>query len=368
MAATTQRRRDIDVGRGLAICLILIHHMAQYFMRYAGESFSKATWDPVVRVVSFMNVPAFMLMAGIVLGLSGRQIRTAGEYAGFARAKLCRLALPFLTVSLISLAIKSAVPGRSVSRGLPALVNTFIAPRGGGAGHLWFLYCLLSIFLLWPVLKRLVPGGRTLVLWGALLVVAVLPIPWPMRATAQPLLGLKDLAWYLPLFTIGYWYGSGRIGRRQFGPLCVLAAATVCAAGLLAEFFALWPAGFAWSTLANAVRWVGYLAGCLAVLWAAGLIDRNTDRLAGVAATVGLYSYDIYLLHVAFVGHPLAYLALRMNAGPAAAHAMFAIALLTGILVPIAMAKAIRRSPRLSFVLLGVRTRRAGTAEAVESD
>ena len=354
MGELPQRRKDVDVARGLAIFLIVVHHVSQYFGRYVPESFHAGFGNNLAEALGYVNVPTFILMAGIVLAIGNKPLGTVGDYLRFERRKLCRLMLPFLAVSLLSLLVKTVYAGRASSTGWSALVNTVIAPRGGAAGHLWFLYCLMGIFLVWPLLIRLGPGRRFPLLWAVLVLVAVLPIPGLRDDEGRPYFELSDVLWHLPLFAAGYWYGKLPLEKQRPRLAGILAGSGLLAGSLVVRFWVSWPAGYAWEALGNAIKWLGYAGGCFALLWICGLITMRARRLRDVLEKMGLYSYDIYLLHVLFVGHPLALLTSKLAAGPVLAYCMYAAAILAAVIVPMGMARVIRSIPKLAFVVLGV--------------
>jgi surface polysaccharide O-acyltransferase-like enzyme len=364
MAELAQRRQDIDIARAFAMMAVVLFHIIQYFNRYEVGSFDPRMEAIVTKMLHYLLIPVFLGVAGFVLAMGRTGIHTLRDYGRFEGKKFCRLILPFLALAVIHMLVKIAAPGQSREVILDEAVRTFIAPGGGLAGHLWFLYILMIIFLAWPVIGRLATGWTAPILIAALFVLAILPIPWP-KYHANELLALDRLAWYAPMFVLGFWYGrrAGREVRRH--PAGMVLAFCVLAAAIAAEMLLEWPQGFEWETLRRTVRMAGYLAAGLWLFWLSGMVDARTGPVRKGLALAGFHSYDIYLLHVALVGHPLVFAISRLNPGPVATYALLAGAFLVTYIAPIVMGKIIRRVPPVAFVVLGVpKPRRAAMLAA----
>ncbi len=358
MSEVRKRRSDVDIARAFAQFAVVIHHICQYSSRYGLGTFNSQFGNSLVAIVSFIHIPTFMLIAGIVLAMAGTEFRDIDDYLHFEGKKFCRLMLPFLAISLMHLAIKSVAPGEGMSTGTTALKNMVVAPAGGAAGHLWFLYCLMSIFLVWPLLSRLASGRRLPILFTGLLILAILPIVWPEDQGGRPLLGLRDLVWYLPIFTLGYWYGRQSLGARKYGWIAIVIAGCLLVVSLLAYLLISWPEKFLWQTLQRAVRMIGFISAGFCLLWLSGIIATWSNVLRSCLATAGLYSYDIYLLHVALVGHPLCFVFSKLHLGQVMTYVLFIVLIFVTMIVPIGIGWLIRRVPLLAFVMLGVPMRR----------
>jgi membrane-bound acyltransferase YfiQ involved in biofilm formation len=109
--------------------------------------------------------------------------------------------------------------------------------------------------------------------------------------------------------------------------------------------------------LGKACQMAGSVSAALAVLWLSGFISRHKGRLAGPLARIGLYSYDIYLLHVALAAHPLVMLISKLHPGPVATYVLLALAVPVCIGVSLAIGQFIRRLPLLPALILGASTR-----------
>ncbi len=350
------RRDDLDVARAIAILSVVLFHICQYFEVNNIESFSRSFSKALMGALLLTSFPTFMLVAGLVLGLSGRRVSGPGEYIRFQKTKFCRLMLPFISVSLIHLLVKLAAPGQDRADLGAQAWRTLLAPAGGLAGHLWFLYCLMSIFLLWPLLDGAMRSRWRFVLLGGIIVLAVLPLPWPTDPLGgrPSLLGLKELARFLPIFAIGFLIGSTRARDWRPGLLPMLG---VVGAGIGVVLLSL---GDPWSSfpgsqlLWNTAMLVGLLSGAFVAVWISGWIVRAFRTVGQVGAGLGRRSYDIYLLHVALVGHPLAFLAAKLHPDPVMTYVLFGSVATATLLIPLGLGELIRRVPIAAFFILGV--------------
>lgn len=355
MIKTIQRRHDIDIARAVAIFAVVLHHISQYFVRYNLEHFSPNLGDAIIATVSYINIPIFMLIAGIIFALGNQRFNSLSDYWRFERKKLYRLMLPFLAISAIQLAIKTVLFDGSISDVSAGLVAMAISPVSAPAPHLWFLYTLMSIFLIWPLLGRLTSPKMTPILWIMLVIVAVLPISWPVDENNRFLFSLGNLIWYLPIFTFGYWYGSSSIGQRRYGLFAIIIAGILFVSTLLSYHLVCWPEDYIWMTLREFVRLVGHISSALFFLWLCGIIDTWNNRLRTSLNVAGLYSYDIFLLHVTFAAHPLVFIiSKKLHPGMIMTYVLFMVTIAAVIILPIMFGRIIRRLPLLAFVMLGV--------------
>lgn len=355
-AHARRRRDDIDAARAFAALAVVLEHIPQYFCTRGLLPYNYV-FRLIIQTVQFLHIPTFMLLAGMVLALSGRRVTTLRQYGRFVRTKLHRLMLPFVCVSLLHMAVKLVAPGEGIALGEQALCSLF-APRGGIAGHLWFLYCLMSIFLIWPLLDGWLGARRLPWLVAALVGLTLLPIRWPSY-DGNPhhfLLGLQDLVRFLPIFAIGYWYG--RRAAVNDGPAPVVRSLAGVA---YIACWAMWcfvvrgqPTDSFELLLSNSVRLMGSVTAAFLILWTAGWLLHAAHRISETAPFIGRRSYDIYLLHVALVGHPLAYALAKLKPSQDLAWALFVPVVIVTYLLPIAWGEFFRRVPLLGAALLGI--------------
>ena len=80
-----ERRTDLDIARGVAVFLIVLFHMLQYFQRAGFTQISPTLTYFGLMVLGAMHIPVFMFIAGYVLALSGRRVQTWPDYRRFIK-------------------------------------------------------------------------------------------------------------------------------------------------------------------------------------------------------------------------------------------------------------------------------------------
>ena len=244
---------DLDIARAIAALLVILEHILEFFPRYGMHVFYTNFHHDASYVLKYIHISIFITIAGILVGLSRRQVSGIGQYARFEQKKFFRLMLPYFSIATLQLLLKLFVPGRGISEVPSAVLGTIVAPHGGGMPHGWFLVSLMTIFLLWPLIRPLTEGKLLWPLLGSLIVVAVLPISWPEyagvvhgRIDTSPYFELQRTTWYLPIFVIGYWYGRNMYRQKQPGRRAVLLTGATFLIAIVAHRFTPWPNGFGW--------------------------------------------------------------------------------------------------------------------------
>ncbi len=338
----------VDWTRIAAIfAVVLLHSAAPLLLRYRADP---ARWwignlyDSAAR----WCVPVFVMLSGKLL--LGRE-----EPLGvFFRARARKVALPLLAWSVIYF-VWGRLRGRRWSLWtLPALLLGQPVYY-----HLWFLYLILGLYLLTPIvrayLRAATPATNHLLLglwliWGSLLPV-VQPLVGPRLAFAPGLAStpLKLLGYFL----LGFLLGDLRLQRRGLG---------VCLAGF-GLGFALTAGGTFYLT---AIRQAGVFDGLLYEYFGPGvammsvaafLLLRNlrarspagADRPSSPAlSAVGSSVLGVYLVHAMILDLVRSGL-LGFRLTPTTLPPLFGVPLLAAVVTAasLALALLLRRTPWL---------------------
>lgn len=348
------RREDIDITRAFAIFGLVVHHISQYFVRYNFVHFSPKFSTAAVATVSYFDVPLFMFVAGVTFALKDYRPESMKGYMGFEKKKFLRLMLPYFCVSSLQLAIKFIKSDIGTSEVLAAIGNMILVPLSAPAPHLWFLYTLMTIFLIWPILLRFNSNKIRLLLGVVFVAMAVIPINWPKNNDGHSLFALSNITTYLPVFALGYFYEKYNLNSRNHGLLWILFALAIMILALIANYIFEWPQSMCWQILKNSIRLIGYTSGALSFLWLSKLIAQNRNLIKIILAKAGLYSYDVYLLHVAFAAHPLVLIAARSKPNLLFTIILFLILPFITIMLSVILGQLIRKFNYMAFVVLGV--------------
>ncbi len=148
----SERYFSIDLIRTLAIVMVVLVHSSGFPYRIQGEITSTVVLDwftaDVSAAIGFLGVPLFVMLSGAMLLEPAKADEPLGVYF---RKRFDRIAFPMMFWTVVYFAWDYFIHGKpltlySVSQGLSS----------GSYGHLWFLYLLLGLYLLTPVLRVLI--------------------------------------------------------------------------------------------------------------------------------------------------------------------------------------------------------------------
>lgn len=200
----------LDGLRVLAILLVVILHATAPLLTNP-QWLGQPLWylcllqNPINRA----GVPLFLMISGFLF----LRTPTVSAPLSFYRRRLPRLLLSLVVWNGVYLLVQT--PPSSLSSGFFDYFRTLFT--GGSCYHMWFLYAILGIYLLVPVLKALSRyGSRAHMV--SLLAVAVFPSSiLPLANSLLPF----EAAVYLPMvegllgyFILGFLLGTSKLSRR----------------------------------------------------------------------------------------------------------------------------------------------------------
>lgn len=289
------RRRDLDLLRVGSMTAVVFLHAAARILRTPENS---PAWH-LANLFSSLGsaaVPLFFMLSGALL-LSSERTADVGY---LLRRRLPRVAVPGLVWSLAAaLYLWYRDPGEA------AFLRFLNLPGMAVLTPYWFLYALVPLYLLSPLLKVMADHleGRhwryLLALWlvltvGRKTVYSFLPVPWNSLMVENPTLNVSFLEGYLGYFLLGAWLEQ----RKSVPSRPVLAAV----AGLSWAVIAV---GSAWDSLTKGSyqdrfsSYQGLFAACLAASLFLLIKELCREgRSSGRALTLlSCSSFGVYLCH-----------------------------------------------------------------------
>lgn len=299
-SAAPTRIRHYDWARALGALAIVMLHVVVACQRSDALA---AAHPEALRVEGLVAipltrwaVPAFFMMSGALMLDPARQMgwRKVGRH-------VWRVAFVLLTWGLAFSLVEAAVDAGGMSWAVvaQALVNTL---AGRSWDHLWFLYDLVVLYAVTPVLRPWVAGSSRRELGGA---VAVLWACLCLAPTVALLGGPDLLGWVRLPFALVY-YLAGAYARRWLRLGWKVALAGLAS---LACMVALAASGVARGGEACLPEYVfalpyGALVLCLLGRW---LGERDIQDLPAMALLADC-SFGIYVIHP-LIGHLMVWFA-----------------------------------------------------------
>lgn len=278
----TPHNDTIWIAKGIGIILVVIGHCS-----IPGDQ--PAAWDELRKIIYAFHMPLFFLLSGFLYN-SPKDSLSFDNYFSFIKKKSQRLLVPYCSITLLLLSIKYFA-GFFVTLSHPITSDFYFYilfnPMGGFATLMWFLYTLMIIFVLTPVLHFLL--RKTWLLLAVSVLFYFLPFP--------KLFCLNHVFHQLPFFVLGILLSENQQVTKKLD-----SAPTFIFSSLLFSFLYIFKASIPWPQLH--VLTLG-LIGAFATLSLSQLVSnrtKSTGNLGQILITIGIYSSGVYLLHTLAMG------------------------------------------------------------------
>ena len=303
MQAETQnpsasRQLWADFVRNIGILLVILGHVSGIVLiRYRDLPFADWMAGNIYNVIARSCVPLLFMVSGALLLPRQESIRD------FYRKRFNRVVFPFLFWSVLYLLWKEGgYQNYTLLGAVKTIIYTIVTEPA--EYHLWFMYELFGVYLLTPVLRKLVDGERETVLWYF---VGIWFVFGPLLRAIQFFLA-RDI-----IFDLGYL--TGYIGYYALGYLLVripLKKWMVWTSGFVYLAAAIFTAAITLYYIPTSSKMVNYFQYLVAMnivllsvsayilLKAAGeaIFAKPRPRLAKMAVGLTSASFGIYLVHV----------------------------------------------------------------------
>lgn len=215
MLLKSERIVFLDWLRFIACFMVILVHSIEPFYLGGPEgtyiaSYADAVWTTLINSALRPAVPLFVMASSYLL------FPVQTDTAVFFKRRFSRVLIPFLfwTVLYAVIPMYGCSEGFSVLGNLKTLLFNFMMH----AGHLWFVYMLIGVYLLMPLISPWIEKVSQkeerafLILWAF---TTVLPL---CRPVAEALAGSTNLLGECPWNAFGtFYYVSGFIGYLVLG-------------------------------------------------------------------------------------------------------------------------------------------------------
>lgn len=317
----------------------------------------------IVRNLMYWAVPCFVMVSGALLLEPSREV----EYKKVFRKYIPRMVAALVVFSLIFLGVDLGFGFTSWSSDtIPEFLKSLLSGQGLWS-HMWYLYTMIALYLLLPVLHAFVKSSERKTLGILILLLFLFLSLLPLLEKLLPI----SFGLYIPVYTIyplyfllGWWIVSAHreetaaaeqlaestsskhlaeTGRRGLGLGCVFVA--VFLVGMI--LCTLYYLGSDQAALKDAVNDYSFP---LTVLGALGIfmLITSINGQSRVLEFIDQHSFGIYLIHMI----PLKILALKNLFNPYDIGVWFVFVVALGVfLISLAVSFVLRKIPFVKKIL-----------------
>lgn len=278
------RLNEIDQLTGFAIVLVVIGHLV------ATDPPADNYWYEVLRYGIYkFHMPLFMFLSGIVFCHTLTTPYNWNAYYNWAVKKTLRLAPGFIGIGLLIIIAKKFagyfvhVDNPSIDL-LTAIGQLFFSPSQSPSGSLWYIYVLLELYLIFPLLMPIIEKS----LWPTLIITAYLHYLSTQHIVSQCLMARSfcEFSWYFYL---------GILAKRHYILFCHYTKQ------LRFIFSALFILSFL-TTLIFPEKISKSLIGLCSIPACFYWIGLLNTPWTSLLVWIGSYSFTIYLFNTIFIG------------------------------------------------------------------
>ena len=278
------------------LCIILMHTAHSTALMYGPQmTFARAAVCQIALNLQYWAVPCFIMVTGALLLQPEKQISYKKLFSRYIARVVKAIVVFGVLFAVLEAIFNPAMRSLRVFLGGVAEVFT-----GGTWSHMWYLYCLVGLYLLLPAYKKIAAASDERDVRYLLIVYGVFE-------SLLPLLGLWNIpcGFYIHVSTIypfylflGYYLSrwGGKIDRRVWA---ALAALSTLALGALTYVRVR-------RSLAALDIFFGY-SSVLVIGQAAGVAGwffqcrEGSSAVKRTLANIDSHSFGVYLIHMAYI-------------------------------------------------------------------
>ncbi|MDY6934649.1 MAG: acyltransferase [Spirochaetota bacterium] len=322
----------IETLRGIAIILMVAGHVignvSTEGLRVSDDSFYRYFYYSF----KYLRMPLFTVISGFVYSMRPLE---KGKLGYFLRGKARRLILPLFTVSTIHFLTQTIVPNINTPTQLINIWKIYLFPFQ----HFWFLQAIFLVFIITAVIDYF-ELQETIKKWLFCLFIVIilyLFIKHPIN-----FFSFNKALYLLPFFILGC--GLSRFGNQLKTPLITTFSLVFFSATIITQQL-IWFNQFQLQTCYTPILSISVgLSGTFLLI--------QFRKKINILASLGFYSYAIYLFHVFFsAGSRIA----LKGIGITNTDISFPLGLTCALLFPIIIEKILLKDKILKRLFLGLR-------------
>ena len=146
----------IDYSKAFACLLVAIGHLLMSLRSI--DNYSYIT-EFIIWFIYLFHMPLFMCMSGLLY--SKNKINSFNDYKKFELKKIINLIVPYITFYSITMILNQLF---SSSVNTPKGIKEWLGIFNNPIPPYWFLYALLSIFIIVPIIEKICKNKKSIVL------------------------------------------------------------------------------------------------------------------------------------------------------------------------------------------------------------
>lgn len=294
------RKNFLDILRVLATCAVVLLHTISGVRDHTDMSLYPVQERVFLSVLDLVtwSVPVFIMISGYLFLNPTREFtwkQMAFKYCRRIILALLLFGVPYACIELVITEhrLSLATPGRAV----------LMVLQGKSWSHMWYLYLILFLYLLTPMLKWIlqkVSKGWIYVVMAVLLIGSSI-LPWLSQCFGTEFLVLPDLGIYVFYYLCGFLLvckseKNGNIGKKVGSPWVLPLVIGTLVVGMISyRLLALQRIELAYAYPPTV------LLSVLLFIWAASWNLQLQEKTAGVWRKFGGLCFTIYLVHPVFI-------------------------------------------------------------------
>jgi len=276
--------------RAIATVLVILLHVSAGILYTYGSSSTHVWWTGnIFDGLSRFCVPFFFMLSGALL------LRKDYELIEYLKKRFTRIVPPLVFWSLAYIIYDHVLFGSEHLSPYHLIKTTISDLLNGSQFHLWFVYTLLGLYLIVPILRKWIKHATQkeilyfLIIWSITIIATN-----PYLQAFIPSVNLVNFSGYLGYMVLGYYLSNLKIEKITIPLALTIAGAlitiigTAIESGTRGEFY-----GYYYGYLSTNV--VLYSIGAFLLLkrikFKNGLVKKSISF-------INEHSYGIYLIHI----------------------------------------------------------------------
>lgn len=276
-----QRLVDIDKAKGFAIFLVVLGHIVSG----KGSPPAGNAWYDILQVgIYTFHMPFFMYLSGLVFAYTYPDIDKIADYFTYILKKIKRLSIGYILFGILIYLGKISLSKAMHVDHIPndyysEIYNLLVIPEQSAGGSLWFVYVLMEMYIVFPLLMMLRVRAFILLIIGVCFYFLAMPHIFLLDRFVQ-----YFLFFAIGVFVIRHYDSYLKFIDQYFLALFVL---------FILSFLVMPYVSYSMSKLIIGVSSLPALHG---------LMRNGMFSAISVWRVFGKYTYSIYLMNTIIIG------------------------------------------------------------------